>query len=112
MAGKKAASTFGTIFGTLGKYLGFPQEAPQPIQSGTSSSTQRYLETLELAPGLKKLLGDGKLVDHPGSSEDSGSLVHTASDYSYSADGYAGDGWRVIGDAGGGYCAKLIPLLY
>jgi len=99
VTGKKAASTLSSLFGTLGGYLGLSQGAPRP---SVSSSTQRYLEILELAPGLKKLLGDGKLVDHLGSSEDGGSLVHTASDYSYSADSYAGDGWRVIGDAGGG----------
>ena len=78
----------------------------------TSSSTQRYLETLELAPGLRELLGDAKLIDHLGSDGDNGSLVHTASDYSYSADRYAGDGWRIIGDAGGLWLEKLIPSRY
>ena len=97
----KAESTRGTLFQTLGTYLGFSQEAPQATPSNISSSTRRYLETLELAPCLKKLLGDGKLVDHLGSTNGSPALVHTASDYSYSADKYAGDGWRVIGDAGG-----------
>jgi len=66
-----------------------------------TSSTRRYLEALELAPGLKKLLGGAKLVSHLGTTDDSPTLVHTASDYSYSADKYAGGGWRVIGDAGG-----------
>ena len=112
MAGENTANTFGTIFGSLGTYLGLSQEAPRPGPSSVPSSTRRYLETLELAPDLKKLLGDGKLVDHLGSSEDSGSLVHTASDYSYSSDKYAGDGWRVIGDAGGRWRAKRISLLY
>ena len=110
--GENTANTFGTLFGSLGAYLGLSQEAPRLGPSTVSSSTRRYLETLELAPGLKKLLGDGKLVDHLGSSEDSGSLVHTASDYSYSSNKYAGDGWRIIGDAGGGWCAKHIPSLY
>ena len=27
--------------------------------------------------------------------------ARSASDFSYSADEYAGDGWRIIGDAGG-----------
>ncbi|KAF9652074.1 FAD/NAD(P)-binding domain-containing protein [Thelephora ganbajun] len=75
-------------------------QTPRPIPPSVPSSTRRYLETLELAPGLKKLLGDGKLVDHLGTNEHTQSLVHTASDYSYSADRYAGEGWRVIGDAG------------
>ena len=94
-------ATSDTIFQTLGAYLGISQKTPRPVPSDISSSTKRYLETLELAPGLKKLLGDGKLVDHLGSGDRNRSLVHTASDYSYSADRYAGDGWRVIGDAGG-----------
>jgi len=90
-----------TILQTLGTYLRISQKTPRPVPSDVSSSTKRYLDTLELAPGLKKLLGDGRLVDHLGSDDDNRSLVHTASDYSYSADRYAGDGWRVIGDAGG-----------
>ena len=91
-----------TLFRTLGAYLGFSEQAPQAIPSDVSSSTRRYLETLELAPCLKKLLRDGKLVNHPETTDGSQTLVHTASDYSYSADKYAGDGWRIIGDAGGG----------
>ena len=99
------------MFQTLGNYLGFSQKSPRPIPSSTSSSTKLYLETLELAPGLKKLLGDGKLVDHLGSNDGNRSLVHTASDFSYTADSYAGDGWRAIGDAAGGSREKVIPLL-
>ena len=98
---QKAESTRDTILKTLGAYLGVSQQPPRPIPSSVSSSTHRYLETLELAPGLKKLLGDGRLVDHLASDDDNRSLVHTASDYSYSADRYAGNGWRIIGDAGG-----------
>ena len=64
-----------------------------------------------MAPGLRKLLGDGKPVDHLG-SDDNRNLVHTAGDYSYSADRYAGDGWRIIGDAGGEQLEKVIPSLY
>jgi len=103
--------TKSTMFQTLGNYLGFSQKSPRPIPSSTSSSTKLYLETLELAPGLKKLLGDGKLVDHLGSNDGNRSLVHTASDFSYTADSYAGDGWRAIGDAAGGSREKVIPLL-
>ena len=99
---EKAENTRDGVFQTLGVYLGFSRQAPQAIPSNVSSSTRRYLETLELAPGLKKLLGDAKLVNHLGTTDGSQTLVHTASDYSYSADAYAGDGWRVIGDAGGG----------
>ena len=100
-----------TILQTLGTYLGISQKTPRPVPSDVSSSTKRYLDTLELAPGLKKLLGDGRLVNHLGSDDDNRSLVHTASDYSYSADGYAGDGWQVIGGAGGGWPEEVISLL-
>ena len=97
-----------TVFQTLGTYLGFSQQPQQPVKPSVSSSAQLYLETLELAPGLKKLLGDGKLVDHLGSNDDNRSPVHTASDFSYSADSYAGDGWRVIGDAAGESWEKVV----
>ena len=76
-------------------------ESTRPIPPNTSSSTRRYLETLELAPGVRKLVGDGELVGHPGADGGGPSLIHSASDYSYSSDRYAGDGWRVVGDAGG-----------
>ena len=101
-----------SVFQTMWTYLGFSRKSQQPIPSSTSSSTRRYLETLELAPGLKKLLGDGKLVDHLGSGDGNRSLVHTASDFSYWADSYAGDGWRAIGDAAGGSQEKVMPPLY
>ena len=103
--------TESTVFQTLGTYLGLSQQPQQPVKPSVSSSTQLYLETLELAPGLKKLLGDGKLVDHLGSNDDNRSPVHTASDFSYSADSYAGDGWRIIGDAAGESWENVLPPL-
>ena len=108
----KAGNTLNTAFQASGTYLGFSQKAQPQVSPTTSSATRRYLETLELAPGLKKLLGDAKLIDHLGSDGDNGSLVHTASDYSYSADRYAGEGWRVIGDAGGLWLEDLVPSGY
>lgn len=86
---------------TLGTYPGFSRKASEPTVSNVSPSTRRYLETLELAPGLKKLLGGGKLVNYLGIDDSNSSLIHTASDYSYSSDRYSGDGWRIAGDAGG-----------
>lgn len=74
--------------------------------------TQRYLEALDFAPGLKKLLGDGKLVDRFGAGDNNPNLIHITSDYSYSADRYAGDGWRVIGDAGGKVWERLTLFLH
>ncbi|KAF8067711.1 hypothetical protein FPV67DRAFT_1764766 [Lyophyllum atratum] len=55
-----------------------------------------YEETLkELAPKVQSLIGDGLLIthkDHP--------KVMMASDYSYSANSYAGLNYRIVGDAG------------
>ena len=112
VTGEKSESTHEAPFQAFGAYPGFPQQPPRPILPDVSPSTRRYLETLELAPCLKELLGDGKLVNHLGTIDNSPVLVHTASDYSYSADRYAGDGWRLIGDAGGEQWKKLAPLLY
>lgn len=64
-----------------------------PPLSTDSSMTSRYLENIKLAPGLTDLITpSGRLV--------AGS-VKSASDFSYSAASYAGDGYRIIGDAGG-----------
>jgi flavin-dependent dehydrogenase len=74
-----------------------------------ASVKERYLARLALAPGVMHLIGaDGRLVGPPRHNHDSGEegegegKVHSASDYSYSSvGGYAGEGWRVVGDAGG-----------
>ncbi|TFK18106.1 hypothetical protein FA15DRAFT_698203 [Coprinopsis marcescibilis] len=58
--------------------------------SGIHSLKDHYLGQLDLVPNLKKLLGTATLVDD---------CVKSASDYSYSADKYAGDRFRIIGDA-------------
>lgn len=68
-----------------------------------SRMTNRYLADLSLAPGLIKLITqDGKL--EPGS-------VKSASDFSYSAPTYAGEGYRIVGDAGGASHYKCRSLL-
>lgn len=92
--------------------IGSSLQALQTIPPDVSSSTQGYLETLELAPGVKKLLEGGKLINHIGTDNNNPKLVHSASDYSYSADRYSGEGWRIIGDAGGGWRMKLVPFIY
>lgn len=56
----------------------------------SSNSQQFYKEILKLAPGILKLLENAEFV----------SGVRTASDYSYSADEYAGPYFRIVGDAG------------
>ncbi|KAG5636049.1 hypothetical protein H0H81_009245 [Sphagnurus paluster] len=68
---------------------------PHPIRTfdtPTSSMVERYLSNLSFAPGLVKLLT-------PGGKMIQGS-VKSASDYSYSAPSYAGNRYRIIGDAG------------
>jgi flavine halogenase len=82
--------------------------------SSTPSLTSRYRSYLSLAPGLLELIGDGVLATKPVSPPNSpnGSdstvndfksnepLVKSATDFSYSADQYAGNGYRIVGDAG------------
>lgn len=64
----------------------------------------KYRSFLDLAPGVQDLMGDKAVLervhDVPGAPGEA-PLARSASDFSYSADRYAGDGWRVVGDAGG-----------
>lgn len=55
-----------------------------------------YLDQLQYVPGTQKLLKDAVLK-----SDDGESGVKSASDFSYSADYYAGDHYRLVGDAAG-----------
>lgn len=88
----------------------------------------RYLSFLQLAPGVLELLGehgvlvkvgedgiehsvDGVDTDSEDGRDDKSNAVpttRTASDYSYSATHYAGNGYRIIGDAGG--MTVLFPM--
>jgi hypothetical protein len=84
------------------------------------SLTSRYRSYLPLAPGLLKLIGDGALTTKPtsppnspnardstaGSFKSNEPLVKSAADFSYSANQYAGNGYRIAGDAG----CELFPL--
>jgi flavine halogenase len=54
------------------------------------SSRDFYLKSLDLVPGIKKLLSEGELV----------SDIKSASDWSYSASAYAFPQVRIAGDAG------------
>ncbi|KAK0226141.1 FAD binding domain-containing protein [Armillaria fumosa] len=68
----------------------FPS-APAPSDLN-SDNTARYLASLSLAPHLVDLIGDkGMLME---------GTIAKASDYSYSAPSYAGNGFRIVGDAG------------
>ena len=86
---------------------GTPPSSPSspsfPFSPGGSWSApvgaeQRYLSALDLAPEVKQLLTpDGIMVR----GESELDTVRTASDYSYSASYYAGENFRIVGDAGG-----------
>ncbi|KAF7342746.1 hypothetical protein MSAN_01989800 [Mycena sanguinolenta] len=58
--------------------------------SGPDVNKTHYLDQLNLAPGVIRLLGPAKLV----------SEIKSAADYSYSASYYAGPNYRIAGDAG------------
>ncbi|KAI9571693.1 FAD/NAD-binding domain-containing protein [Boletus coccyginus] len=63
---------------------------------GVSNLQAHYEEEVKKVPGLMKLIGDKatlKLSGQPGS-------VKSTSDFSYSASSYAGDHYRIVGDAG------------
>lgn len=66
------------------------------IADHTEKFQQYYLDELKRAPGLIKLLGKGQLRTKEGES-----AVKTTSDFSYAAREYAGDHFRIAGDAGG-----------
>jgi flavine halogenase len=68
---------------------------PSSAAANPTNSTlvARYLASLALAPGILKLITENGIMD-------TGS-VKSASDFSYSAPLYAGNGFRIVGDAGG-----------
>jgi hypothetical protein len=63
------------------------------IPSSNSHLTIRYLSNISLAPGIVKLITLSGILNE--------GSVKSASDFSYSAPSYAGNGYRIIGDAGG-----------
>ncbi|KAG2136715.1 putative halogenase [Suillus clintonianus] len=72
------------------------KKANRATSSGSESNLQtHYKEELNRAPGVLKLIGKGTLRND-GKPE----AVKSASDFSYSASSYAGDHFRVAGDAG------------
>jgi flavin-dependent dehydrogenase len=54
-----------------------------------------YLDQMQFTPGLRELLKNATL------KEDINEPIKSASDYSYSATSYAGDHYRLVGDAAG-----------
>jgi hypothetical protein len=66
-----------------------------------------YLDQLQLTPEVVKCIGPGKLVKV---GKDGGAHVKQASDYSYSAHGYAGPRFRLIGDAACEYSENSVVM--
>jgi len=62
--------------------------------SGVSSLEAHYVEEVRKVPGLMNLLGEATLRN-PGQP----GAVKSTSDFSYSASAYAGDHFRIVGDA-------------
>jgi len=77
------------------------KKASRAASGGSGTNLQaHYMEELARAPGVIKLIGNGTLRND-GKPE----AVKAASDFSYSASAYAGDHFRLAGDAGG-----ILPL--
>lgn len=63
-----------------------------------------YLDQMQFTPGLQELLKNATL------KEDTEEPIKSASDYSYSAASYAGDRYRLVGDAAGSIFPLLLPM--
>lgn len=61
--------------------------------NGSSSLKDHYLDQLPLTPTIKSFLTDATVV---GDGKD---IVKSCADFSYSASCYAGDHFRLVGDA-------------
>ena len=73
------------------------KKARRTTSKGSETNLQtHYMEELARAPGVLKLIGNGTLRN-----DSKPEAVKSASDFSYSASTYAGDHFRLAGDAGG-----------
>ena len=95
----------------------FNEKAKSANSTATPTLAARYRSYFSLVPGLLKLIGDGVLTSKVSSSDGTVNdgvktepLVRSATDFSYSADRYAGNGYRLIGDAGGEFCIILVSI--
>ena len=88
-----------------------PASYAEPSSSRARSGSQsarthatladRYLTFLHLAPGVQALIGEDATLERVEDENGQAPAARSASDWSYSADAYAGEGWRIVGDAGG-----------
>jgi hypothetical protein len=72
-------------------------EGRKTSSNGDYTLRDHYLDQLQFVPGLKDLL-EGATLKEDGEYYG----IRSAADYSYAADKYAGDHYRIIGDASGG----------
>ena len=69
---------------------------PSPFESPSAPNSTMvacYLSNLSCAPGVVKLITPSGVLNF--------GSVKSASDFSYSSPSYAGNGYRIVGDAGG-----------
>ncbi|KAH9990960.1 hypothetical protein BJV74DRAFT_772520, partial [Russula compacta] len=90
-----------------------PSSPTFPFSPGGSwcapaGAEQRYLEALDLTPGVKRLLGPEGVMHR---CEPESDTIRTASDYSYSASSYAGENFRIVGDAAGMLSFPIVNVL-
>jgi len=93
---RQSESSLTNIYITRSSNSPYPRRLshPQPLPiRRTLPRSPDMSPVLSLAPGVVKLISQvGKLVE---------GSVKSATDFSYSAPTYAGNGYRIIGDAGG-----------
>jgi len=82
--------------------------SPGGSWSALAGAEQRYLKALDLTPGVKRLLGSEGMMLRGDPESDT---VRTASDYSYSASSYAGENFRIVGDAAGTFSLSSAKIL-
>jgi flavine halogenase len=82
--------------GTVSVGFVMDQTTSNEKKRASASMKEHYMDQFKFAPGLQKLIGEGELVTGRDKPD-----IQSASDYSYSADSYAGDHFRLIGDASG-----------
>jgi len=75
--------------------------------TGKYSVKEHYLDQFQFVPGVQNLLDGATMKD----DDDEYSHIRSASDFSYAADKYAGDHYRIIGDASGEYFGQSEEII-
>jgi hypothetical protein len=80
------------------------KKAAGTARDGTHTLSDHYHEALKNhAPAIMELLKDATIVtpDHEEEGAPKGQAVKSATDFSYAASAYAGNHFRMVGDAAG-----------